>query len=478
MDKQSYHSCLLPGFDVLIDNPEIINPLVKTKKKADALYLPNGFFDRACGFCEDPRERYSIRGYACHFIVRYFRILYSMRHTSGKDFVPLPNGTKVYFRDPKNLFNEERFFESTKLQVVALAIELTAGNPNSADFAILTANDRLAGYASRKNLDVVEYTPKVYTGRRKVFLPFEASSLWFSNKRISPEEWRDAFPKEDALLPNEFVEFSSDVPILTGKKFDLIGRFDAEENALVPLRHTCLSTRENPARIFPRNAGQAMMIEALQTPPSKVPLVIASGIFGTGKTFLSVAAGYFAMLSGLYRKIFICPRDGALGREIGFIPGDTTEKTRAKAKAIDDALLEVLSIMRGPNSDSKKSAYETWNSLEKEAENILTKYFKFEPLINMGGHSLKQMFFFLDEAQDLNAGQLRELLSRTGDETKTVLAGDPTQVSNFTVNKSNSGISVAASQFAGNPKAMVVTFENSEIARSDASRLVAETMPF
>ena len=474
MTRQPYHSCLIPGLDVLIDNPDILNPFKETKKKAENLYIPDGFFRRACGFCEDPKERWSSRGFSAHLLVKYLRILYAMRNSTGQEYAVLPNGTKVIFKNPRNIFSEEDFVKSTKFQVVALAYELTRDNTNATDFAILTANDRLAGFALQKELDVVEYTPEIYTGRRKVTLPFEASSLWLSNPRISPTEWRDAFPEEKPLLPNEFVEFISESPILTGRRFDMIGRFDAEENALIPLRYRYLSTDNNPAKIYPRNPGQAMMVEALQIPPSEVPLVITSGIFGTGKTFLSVAAAYFATLSGRYRKIFISPRDGALGREIGFVPGDTTEKTRVKAKAIDDALLEILSIMRGTASQPSKAAnIEAWNNLEKELENVLAKFFRFEPIINMGGHSLKEMFVFYDEAQDLNAGQLRELLSRAGDNSKLVLAGDPTQVSNFSLNRSNNGISIAASRFSGKPEAMVITFEENEIERSAAARAIA-----
>ena len=459
------HKYLVPGLDVFVSDPDILNPFEETKKKAERFYIPNEYVDRAADF----EGEQSVRGDACGILLDHFIFIRQAINHSPNDFFVLPNGTEVRFLEPENHFHYklDDFLSSSKAQAISLARHLVEkGIADASDVAIYTGSRKLAAPALFRDLNVAQVNPEVYLGRRRVELPFEFSNLWFSNHRISVSEWADFFPEEESLRPNEFVEFVSGSPILTGNRFDMIGRFDAEENALIPLRHKFLSTEGNPAKIYPRNAGQAMLIEALQTPPSEVPLVICLGIYGTGKTFLSTSAGYLESLSGTYDHVFICPRDGALGAEIGFVPGDTTEKTRVKAKPIEDNLRELMKIM---NHDQKKRG----SALKSQVEQTLREYFEFEPMINMGGRSLSDMFIILDEFQDTERRQAKALLTRIGNNSKVVAIGDPSQTTNPHLGPTSNGLSFSASRLAGKPEAAVITLFPDEIERSDAVRAIA-----
>lgn len=468
MNSTSTYKFLVPGLDVFVSDPDILNPFEETKKRADFFYIPKEYIDRAANF----EGEQSIRGDACGILLDHFILMNQAINQSDQDFFVLPNGTKVFFVEPKNYFDfdPKDFKSSSKYQAISLArhlVETKIAHEN--EVAIYTGSRKLAGPATSRKINIARVNPDVYSGRRCVKLPFELTNLWFSNRRISAREWSEVFPEEKPLKINEFVEFYSDSPasFSNSRRFENIGRFDAEENALIPLRYTCLSTKDNPARIYPKSAGQAMMIEALRTPPSILPMVICSGIFGTGKTFLSTAAGYFGTLSEDYDHVFVCPRDGMLGAEIGFVPGDTTEKTRVKAKPIEDNLREILKITI---HDEKKSR---GPNLKNQVELTLRNYFEFEPLINMGGRSLSDMFIILDEFQDTERRQAKALLTRIGNNSKVVAMGDPFQTTNPHLDANSNGLSFSASRLAGKPEAAVITFLPSEIERSKAVQATA-----
>ena len=152
----------------------------------------------------------------------------------------------------------------------------------------------------------------------------------------------DLFPGEPPLRPQEFVEFDSEFYRMNDKSFRNIGRMDPTEGALVPLKYREIKGGDSPKRIHPRNAGQAMMIEALMTPWDEAPIVVVLGALGTGKTYLSAGFAYYTCFvdsDAPEKRIFVCPHDPALGADTGFLPGDATAKARANAMSFEDNIL-------------------------------------------------------------------------------------------------------------------------------------------
>ena len=482
----AFHKYLVPGLDVLIGNPSFLTPTAETRPKARRLLIPDTYLYRI----DDFHNEQTSRGEAARELQGIFRgeILRKL-HEDQLEYYTFENGMQLQIIDSELLhFSPKLNPRSSKAQAIATANFCFDGENrkffdertkiNATNLAIMTGSDPLAILSYLHNIDVAMVNPEVYTGRRTVELPFEVSSLWFSNHKIDPLEWKQAFPDQSPLLPNEFVEFTGDYPETHNRSWKNIGRCDPTTGTLLPLRFRLPIDRGLAQKFWPRSAGQAMVMEALLAPVEEIPIVVISGIFGTGKTFLSLAAGHFLTNGGVadvYERIFVCPRDGALGAEIGFLPGDATNKTRAKAKPIEDNYIQILKLQNGNNREKLAekgnvglgSAYDQFERLVKDHK------IEFESVINMGGRSLADSFIIYDEFQDMERYQAKALLSRPADGSKMVIMGDPTQTTNPHLNATSNGLSYSASKLAGKPEAAVITLFPHEITRSRAARAIA-----
>lgn len=456
------HECIVPGLDMLIGDPEVLCPTAQTPQKARLICIPKVYIRRLSDFYDE----LSTRGEASKELLATITILLeNSTATNSHNSVytcRLANGTHVEFHNV-DVYDEDRRHPSSKAHAIQLAKELSR---DYYDTAIMTGSDKLAVAAALEGIDVAHINPKVYTGRVRVPLYDDSSTLdltsaWWSNHRITGQEWRQAFPDIELKI-NEYVEFIVDEAEQNQR---LIGYFNGED--VIPIQGRKLS-RPHFRNIKPKTAGQQMLFDALLAPPDEIPIVVVSGLFGTGKTFATLACGLEQVEAGIYEKIFVCPRDAALGQEIGFLPGDETEKTRAKAHPIEDNLRAILR-MQNHDKDSK--------GLDLSVENCLDSYFKFTPIINMGGRSIANSFIIFDEFQDTERHQAKALLSRIGNNSKVVVMGDPTQITNPHLNRTSNGLSYIASKFAGSPLATVVTFDSSsEVVRSRAAQAIAELL--
>jgi len=142
---QDYHRFLVPGLDVFVGDPDILNPLEMTKKRADFFYIPEEYVDRAAEF--DGEQ--SARGDACGILLDHFIHISQTINHSGQDFFVLPNGTHVYFAKPENYFGFEKFAVSSKNQAICLARHLVEqGIASEEEVAIYTGSRKLAATAS------------------------------------------------------------------------------------------------------------------------------------------------------------------------------------------------------------------------------------------------------------------------------------------------------------------------------------------
>lgn len=456
------HSCIVPGLDMLIGDPDILRPKADTPQKARLICIPKVYIRRLNDFYDEP----STRGEASKELVGIISNL--LEHSTARNSrnpiyaCQLKNGTHVEFHDV-NIYDEDRRHPSSKIHAIQLAKEMCH---DYYDTAIMTGSDKLSVLAALEGLDIAHINPHVYTGRVRVPLydnstGLDLTSSWWSNHHITMEEWRVAFP-DIPLQTNQYVEF-----IVSDADQDqrLIGYFNGQD--VVPIKGRQL-THPSFRRIKPKTTGQQMLFDALLAPPEEIPIVIVSGIFGTGKTFAALACGLEQINNGHYEKIFICPRDSTLGQEIGFLPGNETEKTRSKAHSIEDNLRAIFRLQ-----SQDKSA----QGLDLSVENCLDDYFEFTPIINMGGRSISNSFIILDEFQDTERYQAKALLSRIGDHSKIVVMGDPTQITNPHLNRTSNGLSYIASKLAGSPLASVITFnKTTEVVRSQAAQAIAELL--
>ncbi len=156
--------------------------------------------------------------------------------------------------------------------------------------------------------------------------------------------------------------------------------------------------------IVPRTDNQGLLITALKQSSQ----VFILGPAGTGKTY--VTATYAADQYTLKEidKIVITRPHVAVGKELGFLKGDLTEKTMPWALPVLDVLEKHLG----------KGTVET---------GIKNGNIEMAPLALMRGRSFDSAFIIVDEAQNITTHELKMLLTRVGEGSTIVLNGDAQQ---------------------------------------------------
>ena len=480
--RREFHPALVPALDTLIGDPDILDPEPGTKKKAEVLYIPMQYIDRVREF----RHEQSSRGEAAQKILsRFSRILETTHYADGADKVfTCRNGMKIQFVPPQDITDVStngRTGANTHALATAKFVQSKRKDPG--EVAIMTGDNYMSSKALAQDIDIARINPDVYTGRRLLELPEELCGPWFKERQITAEQFAQYFPEEKPLLLNEFVEFSVDsVVAATYGVHNLnnlsmfIGRFepiDKNGNGILRRLHY---VDELPRCIQPRSSGQFMLAEALMAPAEEIPIVICPAVFGTGKTYLATAIGYYLVTDrekSAYDRIFVVPRDAELGKEIGFLPGDETQKTIAKAMPILDSL---YNYFKNKGDRKKGNGEQTAQDIKKKVELAVQDHFEFVSIINMGGRSISDCWIIYDEAQDMERFQVNQLMKRIGEGSKMVITGDPHQVFNKHMDYHSNGLMYAATKMAGSPYAAVVTMLECEITRSEAAREIARCL--
>ncbi len=138
-------------------------------------------------------------------------------------------------------------------------------------------------------------------------------------------------------------------------------------------------------------------------------LVFGVGPAGTGKTYLAVAMAVSAFKRGEVDKIILTRPAIEAGEKLGFLPGDLQTKVDPYLRPLYDALQEMFGVD---------------NYLTLIERGII----EIAPLAYMRGRTLSNAFIILDEAQNTTNEQMKMFLTRMGENSKTVVNGDLTQI--------------------------------------------------
>lgn len=164
-----------------------------------------------------------------------------------------------------------------------------------------------------------------------------------------------------------------------------------------------ISTRKRT--ITPRSPRQAEFIDSMLT----APMTFGVGPAGTGKTYLAVAMAVARLLAGDVDRIIVSRPAVEAGENLGFLPGDLKEKVDPYLRPIYDALFDMLPT----------------GQVERYME---SGQIEIAPLAFMRGRTLSDAFVILDEAQNTTMMQMKMFLTRFGQNSRMVVAGDPTQI--------------------------------------------------
>jgi phosphate starvation-inducible PhoH-like protein len=156
--------------------------------------------------------------------------------------------------------------------------------------------------------------------------------------------------------------------------------------------------------IVPRTPKQAEFLNALKDNRQ----IFVLGPAGTGKTYITATHAADLYVTKQIDKIVITRPHVAVGKELGFLKGDLTEKTMPWALPVLDVLEKHLG----------KGAVET---------GIKNGNIEMAPLALMRGRSFDDAFIIVDETQNITTHELKMLLTRVGENTTIVLNGDVQQ---------------------------------------------------
>jgi PhoH-like ATPase len=203
-----------------------------------------------------------------------------------------------------------------------------------------------------------------------------------------------------------------------------------------------------------RSAEQRLAIDLLLDP--EVGILSLGGRAGTGKSALALCAGLEAVLERQqHRKIMVFrPLYAVGGQELGYLPGDQSEKMNPWGQAVFDTLGALVSE----------------NVLDEVMERGILEVL---PLTHIRGRSLHDAFVIVDEAQSLERNVLLTVLSRIGQNSRVVLTHDVAQRDNLRVGR-HDGVASVIETLKGHPLFAHITLTRSE--RSAIAALVTDML--
>jgi len=203
-----------------------------------------------------------------------------------------------------------------------------------------------------------------------------------------------------------------------------------------------------------RSAEQRIAIELLLDP--EVGIVSLGGRAGTGKSALALCAGLESVLERRAQKkvVVFRPLYAVGGQELGYLPGDASEKMGPWAQAVFDTLGALVQ--------------------PEVVEEVMARgLLEVLPLTHIRGRSLHDAFVIVDEAQSLERGVLLTVLSRLGQGSRVVLTHDVAQRDNLRVGR-HDGVAAVIEALKGHPLFAHITLTRSE--RSPIAALVTEML--
>ncbi|MGK7393630.1 MAG: PhoH family protein [Candidatus Cyclobacteriaceae bacterium M3_2C_046] len=212
--------------------------------------------------------------------------------------------------------------------------------------------------------------------------------------------------------------------------------------------------------IKPKNAEQTFAIHAMLNP--EVRLVSVSGVAGTGKTLLALASALEQRRN--HKQVYLArPIVPLSNKDIGYLPGDI----KSKLNPYMEPLWDNLKFIQNQFNESDKEYTRITDMVNKE-KLVIT------PLAYIRGRSLSNIFFIVDEAQNLTPHEVKTIITRAGENTKIVFTGDIYQIDTPYLDSQSNGLSYLIDRIKGHPLYAHITLEKGE--RSELANIANELL--
>lgn len=166
-------------------------------------------------------------------------------------------------------------------------------------------------------------------------------------------------------------------------------------------------TDKNKIVAHPKTNNQKFYMRALED--GTLPLVIAEGFAGTGKTYMATNWAAHALDKSKYDRIVIIrPPEPLAGRTVGFLKGSAQDKMAAWTS-------QLIHYVREAIGDKSFDQY-------IDEERIVVQL-----LETVRGMSFNNSIVIVDESQLLSAKEVQAITTRIGENTKLIFCGDTLQ---------------------------------------------------
>ncbi len=242
--------------------------------------------------------------------------------------------------------------------------------------------------------------------------------------------------------------------ILKSQKNSVLAYYNSDENVLTRV------DKQLAYNIKPRNAEQTFALHAILNP--RIKLVSIQGVAGTGKTLLALAGALEQRRE--YKQIFLArPIVPLSNKDIGYLPGDIKSKLNPYMEPLWDNLKFIQNQYK-----------ETDKEYQKITELVNQEKLVIQPLAYIRGRSLSNIFFIVDEAQNLTPHEIKTIISRAGENTKIIFTGDVFQIDTPYLDAQSNGLSYLIDRVKDHPLYAHVKLEKGE--RSELANLANDLL--
>ncbi|MCA6436636.1 MAG: PhoH family protein [Bacteroidota bacterium] len=378
---------------------------------------------------------------------------------SGKntlqDWTPINGPTRGKFKIEMNFsskINAEKIFDDRKAdhRILNTALYTVESNPGR-KVVLVTKDINLRIKAKSLNLNAEDYetgkiktVDELYNGRSEV-QKVDANSI--SSIYNQGEAKASTALKKLKPLPNHYY-------ILKNGSASVLTRYNAEDDTLKRV------VKSAAFGVIPKNAEQTFAIDAIMNPDIK--LVSIQGVAGTGKTLLSLAGALEQRRN--YHQIYLArPIVPLSNKDIGYLPGDVNSKLNPYMEPLWDNLKYIRSLFSEKDKEHKQL-----NEMVESQKLVVC------PLAYIRGRSLSNVFFIVDEAQNLTPHEVKTIITRAGENTKIVFTGDINQIDTPYLDAQSNGLSYLIEKVKGQALYAHITLEKGE--RSELANLANDLL--
>lgn len=392
------------------------------------------------------------KNFAAREFIRYID-KQSGSHTL-QDWIPINGRSVGKFRiemHTDSKLNAEKIFDERKPdhKILNTTLHLQEKYPNR-KVILVTKDINLRIKAKSLNIQAEDYeTGKIkhpeelYTGKAEI-------------NKVKPEViqklYQDGWSEVSKLgkhkpIPNQYF-------ILKNNNQSVLARYDAFSDKLVRVQ------KQSAFGITPKNAEQTFAIDALLN--DDIKLVTLQGVAGTGKTLLSVAGALEKRRN--YHQIYLArPIVPLSNKDIGYLPGDIHQKINPYMEPLWDNLKYIKSLY-----SEKDKEFKQINDMIDNEKLLVSA------LAYIRGRSLSNIYFIIDEAQNLTPHEVKTIITRAGEGTKIVFTGDVRQIDTPYLDAQSNGLSYLIEKFKGQDVYAHITLQKGE--RSMLANLANELL--